>query len=185
MKEKVFQYRIDSEDTIVSISENWCAFADENAWKSSLLPEDVVGHRLWDFIQDIETKHLYQTLFRKVRGDMSSFTVPFRCDSPSERRYLVLRVEALPDRHLSITSTIARTEPRSSVSLLDIDTPRTLDFVTLCSMCKKMQISSEQWVEIEEGLSQLKLFENDKMPRLSHGLCQSCYQLAMEKPDAL
>lgn len=184
MSNDVFIYRIDSTDTIVSVSDNWCTFADANAWDSSLRPEDVVGHKLWDFIQDRETRHLYQELFRRVRGGIPSRTIPFRCDSPSERRYLELLIEALPDAQIEITSKILRTEPRSPISLLNPDTSRSTDFVTLCSICKKMKVSPGQWAEIEEGLAYLRLFEADKMPQLTHGLCHSCYQVEMGELNA-
>ncbi|MCF8145328.1 MAG: PAS domain-containing protein [Deltaproteobacteria bacterium] len=179
MSKDVFIYRIDSTDTIVSVSDNWSTFADANAWGSSLRPEDVVGHKLWDFIQDRETRHLYRELFRRVRGGIPSRTIPFRCDSPSERRYLELLIEALPDEQIEITSKLLQTKPRSPISLFNADTSRSTDFVTLCSMCKKMKVSPGQWSEIEEGLAHLRIFEADKMPQLTHGLCHSCYQLAM------
>ena len=86
MSKDVFIYRIDSTDTIVSVSENWYAFANANAWGGTFRPEDLVGHRLWDFVQDREARHLYQELFRRVRGGKPLRTIPFRCDSPSERR---------------------------------------------------------------------------------------------------
>ncbi len=142
-------------------------------------PKDVVGHRLWDFVQDLETQLLYKELFKRVREDQTLRTILFRCDSPSERRFLKLFVESLPDANIKLTSKILRTEPRVAVKLLAADTARSTDVVTLCSMCKKIKILLEKWVEIEEGLAHLKLFETDKMPQLSHGLCPACYETAM------
>jgi len=181
MSKDVFIYRIDRTDTIVSVSDNWRSFADTNAWGSSLGSTDVVGHKLWDFIHDLETQHLYQNVFARARSGRSGmphehWDIPFRCDSPSERRYLQLLVEALPDESIQLTSTILRTESRSPVRLLDVDTPRSTDMVTVCSMCKKIRVSPQQWVEIEEGLVRLRLFEADRMPQLTHGLCPSCYE---------
>lgn len=179
MSKDVLIYRIDSTDTIFSVSENWPTFADANAWGGFLRPEDVVGHKLWDFIQGNETRHLYKELFKRVRGSILSRTIPFRCDSHNERRYLELLIVALPDSQIEITSKILRTEPHNPINLLKLDTPRSMDVVTICSMCKKIKVSPEQWVEIEEGLVDLRLFEADEMPQLSHGLCKSCYQVAM------
>jgi hypothetical protein len=176
-------HRIDSTDTIVGVSRDWYTFANANAWGGFLRPEDVVGHKLWDFIQGHETRHLYQELFRRVRGGMPLRTIPFRCDSPSERRYLELLIEALPDEQIEITSKILRTEPRSAISLLNADISRSTDFVTLCSMCKKIKVSPGQWAEIEEGLAHLRLFEANEMPQLTHGLCHSCFQVAMGELD--
>lgn len=187
MSDDVFVYRVDVEDRIIGVSDNWCTFANaNNAWGHPLRPEDVMGHKLWDFIQDFETQHLYQELFRRARRGTTSQSIPFRCDSPRERRYLELFVEALPAESIKITSTILRTEPRDPVSLLDVKTPRSTDMVTVCSMCKKIRVSPQEWTGIEEGLSRLRLFEVDRMPRLTHGLCPLCYEAAMlelDKPE--
>ncbi|KAF1079201.1 MAG: hypothetical protein GQF41_4504 [Candidatus Rifleibacterium amylolyticum] len=174
MRKDVFVYRIDSADTIVSVSDNWQSFADANAWNSLLRPENVVGHAIWEFIFGPETQYLYQELFKRVRKGISSRAIPFRCDSPDERRFLELYIKPLSQGQIEICSKILRSEPRNSVRLLDENAPRSKEFVTLCSMCKKVKISPEQWAEVEEGLALLKIFEADDMPQLSHGLCQSC-----------
>ncbi|PKN96850.1 MAG: hypothetical protein CVU43_18610 [Chloroflexi bacterium HGW-Chloroflexi-5] len=179
MSKDVLVYRIDSADTIVSVSDNWQAFADANAWSSLLRPENVVGHSIWEFIQGLEMRYLYQELFRRVRQGISSRAIPFRCDSPGERRFLELYIKLLPEGQIEISSMIRRSEARSPVRLLDEDTSRSAELVTLCSMCKKIKVSPEQWAEIEEGLSLLKIFEADEMPQLSHGLCQYCCDSTM------
>jgi len=183
MSKDIFIYQIDSTDTIVSVSDNWYTFADANAWGSSLRPEEVVGHKLWNFIQDPETRHLYQNLFSRVREGIHSRPIPFRCDSPSERRFLELLIEARPDDQIKITTKIVRSESRSPIGLLDADTKRSRDFVTVCSMCKKIKVLPGQWAEIEEGLAHLGIFEGEKVPQLTHGLCPSCYQAAMRELD--
>lgn len=178
MNQNLLAYRIDSTDTIISVSDNWHTAANANAcknWDSA----DVVGHKLWDFIQGIETLYLYHELFKRVREGISLRPIPFRCDSPCERRFLELSIEGLPDGQINTTSKTLRSEPRSSVKLLDTETPRSTEFVTVCSMCKKIKVRSEQWVEIEEGLAQLKIFEDAVMPQLTHGLCRSCFETAM------
>ena len=163
MSKDTFIYRIDSDDTIVSVSDNWQTFADANAWGGSLRPENVVGHTIWEFIEGLETQYLYQELFRRVREGISSRAIPFRCDSPSERRYLELFIKLLPDGKIEIISKILRSESRSPVRLLAADTARSTELVTLCSMCKRIKVSPEQWVEIEDGLAHLKLFESDDL----------------------
>ena len=183
MSEDVFIYRIDKRDIIVSVSRSWEAFARANAWGSELSPENVVGHLLWEFIQDIETRHLYKEVFRRVRAGKPTRSIPFRCDSPQERRFLKLLPTPLSDGQIEITSTIIRTEGRDPVSLLDKDVPRSSDFIRICSMCKKIFIPGEKWVEIEEGLAELRPFEASEMPRLTHGLCPNCYEAVIAETE--
>ena len=185
MNEDVFIYRIDNRDIIVSVSRNWGAFAHANAWGSELSPENVVGHLLWDFIQDFETRHLYKEVFRRVRAGKPAGPIPFRCDSPQERRFLTLLLSPLPDGQIEITSTIVRTELRNLIRLLDKDMTRSNDLIRICSMCKKIATTQSKWVEIEEGLAQLRHFEADEMPRLTHSLCPGCYQIIISDLDNL
>ena len=179
MSKDVFVYQIDSTDTVVSVSDNWHSFASDNGWDSKYHPEEVVGHKLWDFIQGIETRHLYEELFRRARSGRPGRPVPFRCDSPEERRFLELVLTPLANGHIEITSRIKRTQRRDSVGLLDRETDRSKELVTLCSMCKKMKTDQREWAEIEDGLAKLKLFESAEMPQLTHGVCPDCYQAAI------
>ncbi len=179
MNEDVFIYQIDNKDIIVRVSRNWATFANANAWDSELSPEKVVGHSLWDFIQDSTTRHLYKEVHRKVRDGKLIEPIPFRCDSPQERRYLKLLLSPLPDGQIEITSRIVRTERRDPVRLLDKDIPRSNDLIRICSMCKKISTDHNRWVEIDEGLGQLRPFEAVEMPRLTHGLCKDCYEVAI------
>jgi hypothetical protein len=183
MNEDIFIYRVDSTDTILSVGDNWHVFAYANAWGGDLRPEDVVGHKLWEFIQGSQTRYLYHELFRRARSGMRSRPIPFRCDSPSERRFLELLIKALPGGLIEITSTLLRTEPRSPVRLLAADTPRSTDFIRMCSICKKIKVSSEQWIDIEEGVAQLRLFEAEEMPQITHGVCPPCLQVAIGNQD--
>jgi hypothetical protein len=183
MSEDVFTYRVDKTDKIVGVSDNFYTFAEKNDWHGHWRPEDVIGHSLWDFIQDRETRHLYQELFRRVRKGKRCRAIPFRCDSPDERRFLELILEALPDHQIAITSKIVRTEHRNRIRLLDAGTSRSTDHLIICSMCKKIEVSPQHWAEIEEGLVQLRLFEAHDMPLLSHGVCPECYQVAMRELD--
>jgi len=183
MNEEVIVYRIANSDTIVSVSDNWRSFAHANAWNGPCRPEDVVRRKLWDFIQDRETRQLYSEMFRKVRKGRCCGPIPFRCDSPWERRFLELLMVALPNGHIEITSRILRTEPRDSVGLLDKKTTRSDEFITLCSMCKKMETPDNKWNEIEEVLVKLRLFEEVEMPQVTHGLCPDCYHAAMAELD--
>lgn len=97
MNKDTYIYRIDHADVIIGIQnpEQWGSFAEENAWESSPHPGNVVGHKIWEFIEDRETRHLYQEIFKRIRAGVSSRTLPFRCDSPEERRYLELQIKAI------------------------------------------------------------------------------------------
>lgn len=183
MNNDVFTYRIDSRDIIISVSPNWEQFALDNAWASECSPEKVVGRLLWDFIQDAETRYLYREVFKRVRAGNSIGPIPFRCDSPRERRFLRLLLSPLSEGRIAIASTIVRTEKRSPVPLLEIDTPRSSELIRICSMCKKIATPESGWVDIEDALVQSRPFELAEMPSLTHGICPGCFEVVMAELD--
>ncbi len=185
MVEGVIVYKIDGTDTIVSVSENWCDFAYKNDWNGKILPDKVVGHKLWDFIQGFETKHLYKTIIDKVRSGKKINPIPFRCDSPEERRFLELEINYLPEVYLEFISRTIKTVPRNPLKLLDNQAARSDEFIKICSLCKKINIPPEKWAEIEEWLVESQLFYAETLPQLSHGLCSQCYETAMAEIDSM
>lgn len=184
MSQHFFTYRLDAADVIVGVSDNWSVFADANAWGSAMPPEGVVGRELWEFIHDYQTRQLYEALFQRARNGVPARPIPFRCDSPAERRFLELLIEGLPEAAIGITSRILRTEPRTPVQLLDAGAPRSDELLRICSMCKKIEAVPEQWLEVEDALAELGLFEAEKMPGLTHGVCRSCFDAAMVELDS-
>lgn len=179
----VFVYQIDQNDTIVKVSENWEAFAIENGWGNESSPGKGLGFLLWDYIHDLETRHLYRELFKRVRAGNRVGPIPFRCDSPRIRRFMELLISPLSDAGIEITSTIIRSEFRDPVTLLDSNKPKFGELIRMCSMCKKVDTSRGEWVELEEWLVRLRPFEEDKLPGLTHSMCLACFALAMADLD--
>lgn len=50
-------YRIDSDDGIVFLSDQWDQFAGSNSG-ANVLPSAVLGHSLWDYIGDMTTQQI-------------------------------------------------------------------------------------------------------------------------------
>jgi hypothetical protein len=180
-------YRIDRSNTITEVSRNWVVIAEENDWSSERDPSDVVGRPIGDFIEDAQTRQLYEEAYERVRNGTPCGPIPFRCDSPGERRWLELYLEPLRDGTIEITSKVVRTERRAPVQLpaqlYDGAVGTSDELLKICSMCKKLAVSGNEWVEIEDGLAQLRVFERDEMPRLTHGVCDSCYRTVMDDLD--
>jgi len=171
-----YTYWMNRDDIITRVSPNWELFALDNGWPDSL---EVVGRPLWDYIKGMETRHLYGKLFEKARNSKHIGPIPFRCDAPHERRSLELEIEPLSEGQLRVTSTIVRTEQRAPMKVLDPSVPRSEDMIRMCSMCKKIAVNGGTWLETEEALAHMKYFEAASLPRITHGLCPGCFDLAM------
>jgi hypothetical protein len=167
------RYRIGREDTLEEVSSAWLEFAREND-AGHLTREALIGRSIWDFITGAEAKHLYELVFRRVRDHGISVVIPFRCDSPSVRRYMELDVRPAGQGGIELTGRLIRSEEREPVHLLDPTVARTDDFVTVCSWCKQVRQLDERWVEVEEAIVAMGVFSAPQLPQLTHGICPAC-----------
>ena len=167
-----FGYRIDRDDRIVSVDVPWLAFARENDL-SDLDEAAVLGRPVLAFISDAETRHLYELAFARVRATGRGIVLPFRCDSPTLRRYMELDISALSDAGLSLVGRLLWIEERPHVALLDVTTPRTRASLVICSWCKRVRMP-DGWREVEHAVAQLRLFDSALLPQLTHGICEAC-----------
>ncbi len=82
-----------------------------------------------------------------------------------------LTVAGGPDE-VEFRSHLVAVEPRDSVTVLELDRPRSEALLTLCSWCNRGLIG-DRWAEIEEVVANLRLFEA-KVPQITHGMCPQC-----------
>jgi hypothetical protein len=174
-------YTIDNENRIINVSGNWLSFALENQAAESCHPDRVINEPIWKFIAGNETRYLYELCIAKVRSQQQTMILPFRCDAPDRRRYLELKMTPLAQEQIEFASRIIREEPRENVKLLQIDVSRSDALIKMCSMCKKVKMSESVWIEVEDAIHVLRLFEEDFLPKITHGCCLPCYEIAMDE----
>ncbi len=168
-----FVYRVDADNRIVFANENWYDFARENGVRV-LRPDTVIGQPLGKFISHPETTHLFEILFAKLRSTPATVTLPYRCDSPDCRRFMELKLLPQPDRGIEFRSRILREEARDRMRLMEPEAGRTNGHLTMCGWCKKVALADGRWVEVEEAVRVLHLFDAPELPRISHGMCGEC-----------
>ena len=178
-----YTYIVDKNDRMLGLSANWQSFSDPNAGGAACLPINIVGSSLWGHIAEWETKHLYEMILEGVRNSQRSATFDFPCDSPEIRRFLTLSVSPLPDRSIHFKSQIVGTELRTPVHCLLANIERSDEFLRICSMCKRIAIGTEEWVEVELAVQRLELFQKRVMPKFTHGICKDCYTAAIAELD--
>ena len=175
-KKRTFIYRIDKNDRIIYVDEEWLSFARENH-AETLIPEYLYSKTMWELIAGDDSVLLYQHIFEKVRSTKQDIEIPFRCDSPTCRRYMTLVISAQKDGALEILSQLEREEPRDYVSFFDVNIERSEEFTRVCSWCKKVALSDYDWREIEEAVNILELFSKFPSPQITHGICTECREL--------
>lgn len=168
------RYRINARDEITFVDDGWRRFADSND-AAEFVDSDVIGHPLWDFITDETTRELYAQMIARARlGRPAQFT--FRCDSPSVRRLLEMSIASVGAGAVEFATSTLQLDSRSPMALLARDTLRSAKFIRACAWCSRIDVGGgeEVWVEVEVATMQLGLMEGGPMPRMSHGICESC-----------
>jgi hypothetical protein len=176
--DETFSYLIDGDCLIVSVDSSFKQFALENE-APELAQQSLIGKSLFAFLCDRNTEELYRQMIERVRSDGRPVTVPFRCDSPTERRFMELKISPAEDGLLHFCSTMKRIEPRERVALLEQNSPRSDEILLQCGWCKKVNVGDD-WLEVEAAVERLKLFNRPMLPELSHGICAKCKSLLME-----
>jgi hypothetical protein len=179
-----FICRINAGDQIEFVDESWVAFAAENGMPWMTL-ESVRGQSLWHYIPDETSRAFYKVLAEKVRKTGRTLGVPFRCDGPDRRRFMKMFMVNQPDGGLEFHSVLLDEQPRPKVELLDTNFPRSEEMLTMCAWCKKVKAGG--WLEVEDAVRELWLFERSRLPQITHGVCPVCqesFELTLQTADS-
>ena len=182
MDDRSFDYAIDRDDRIASVSDPWLEFARENR-AFDLTRECVVGQSLWRFVAGEETRRLYEGLFHKVRSRAESISLPFRCDSPDRFRFMRLRLESGPRGSIDCRGVLLREQERPVFSILDRAFPRTEAHLPMCSLCKRVLAYGTRWIELEDAIRELHLFDATEVPEVDYSVCDDCAGTERPTPD--
>lgn len=174
-------YEIDAADRITEVAPEWTTVAREAA-APALEDALVVGRPLWDFITDPTTRQLYARILERVRGGGGPLTFGFRCDTPTERRLMEMRISRLEAGSVRFAVRVIASQARPAVALLDAATPRR-GLVRMCSWCKRLPTASGEWLEVEEALRVLDILDAAPLPAITHGICPACYEAVMGALD--
>jgi hypothetical protein len=171
----MFTYILDSADRLVDIDGPWDEFALANG-APALTREKVLGQPMSAFVRGMEMQELTKMLLARARHG-AVVPLEFRCDSPTERRYLEMSLAMLPGNQVRCETRLLRSEPRPSRRLLEAGTPRSKELLVACSWCRKVRLPGRGWAEIDEAVDTLSLFMDIELPQISHGICEACRDL--------
>ena len=167
-------YRIDIDDRLAELNDGWLAFAQANGG-DALHPSNILGRSLWEFIGDAETRYLYQLMVQRLRQAGPPVRFQFRCDAPDRRRLLAMEISGDKTGGIQFRVTSVLEDPRVSLSFFEPAHARGEGLLTMCGWCKRTQLPTGRWVEIEEAVEELRLFEGSPLPGVTHGICPPCH----------
>lgn len=174
-------YRIDAHDVIDEVSDSFAEFARQNG--AAGLEEKVLGSSLWDHVLGAEVQAVYRDLLAHARRTGRPVVFPYRCDAPDCRRFLEMRMRRSEAGSISFESRVRREEARAPVDLLEVARQTEPGLLVMCAWCRK--IEADGWVEIEEGIRRLGLFNQTSFPCVTHGMCLPCKDVAMAELNSL
>jgi hypothetical protein len=119
-------------------------------------------------------------LLRRIRGELGSIELPFRCDGPGVRRRMEIHIAAKSSGRFVLFSARLQTEEQRDEfqPLLAAETPRGKETLTMCGWCDRFLVGAE-WVEVEEAVARLGLFDLAEMPEINHSVCPECTELLL------
>jgi hypothetical protein len=89
-----------------------------------------------------------------------------------------MRVVPLAERKVEFHTWVEREAPYPDpVALLDPAVPRNPDtLLRMCAWCKKLDVEGT-WLEIQDAIGRLRLFDHPAVPAITHGICDRCFEL--------
>jgi len=175
-------YRVDALARITFVNERWDDFARQNG-APELAGGAIIGRLMHEFISDAETWHLYELLVRHAQRVGRPFTLRFRCDAPDAQRFMQMRIATLDDGQIEFQSRALEIRRRAALAVLTTGARRDASrLLSICSWCNRGKVD-HQWMEIDQVVTTLGLFEGQPLPRLTHGVCDNC--LARVKAEFL
>jgi hypothetical protein len=175
-------YELDADLRIIYVDARWSEFAIANHAPELVPPPGPLGQSALSCVADSTSALLYERLFQRVLQTRMTIALPIRCDAPGRRRYLNLIIEPRTPAGLRIETTLTRTEERPAMAFLDRDTPRGSDLLRMCGWCKSVDVAG-RWCEVEDAVAEMRLFERDLLPRVTHGICLRCYERVRRELD--
>jgi hypothetical protein len=177
MSTPVLTYAIDHDDRLVQVDQGYYRFAEENGWDGV---GASLGRSLWDFISGDELTKLQRMLLRRLRSEVRSVQLPFRCDGPTVRREMDLRIVAHTSGRAVLFAASMRSEALRDAPqpMLDPNAPRGEETLVMCGWCDRFLVGGD-WVEVEVAATRLGLFGRPALPTISHDICPDCSALLL------
>jgi len=166
-------YTIDVAGTIVAVSGGWDDFARGNDGEA-IVSKKIVGKKLDQFIHGDETLMFVRTMILSARVLQRPIYRPYRCDSPSLKRFMEMTVQPRPEGDVEVIHRELRCEPiASKIPVAAESTAGYAPYVKRCSLCNRIRAQGV-WSEIDEA-AQAKRLPADVAPlKVIYGVCPDC-----------
>lgn len=169
------EHTIDARNRIASANAAWVDLVRDHVPALSGI-EEVIGRSLWDFVDGVQVRQLWEILFERVRAVGAPVFVPMRGDIAGVRRVWDVELHPMPENAIRQVFEPVWSEKRPAVALLDPAYPRNTQALPFCAWCNRIQVRIGAWEEVENAQLTLRIEAAETLPRLRKSVCTSCKQ---------
>lgn len=166
-------YWIDLSENIVDVSADWGRFALENGGRG-IDSRQVLGRSLLSFVHGDVSRMFVRTLIQSARLLRRQMIRPYRCDSPTTRRYMEMRLSLDDSGLLRWEHRTVRTEPMPHALFFTVQQQGKAlarpGRLVRCSMCNRVKLG-QNWGEADQVLGRPV---DDMEIMVIYGVCPDC-----------
>ena len=145
---------VDANNCITSLSDTWSKTAKDGGAADDLAVHRVLGQPLRYFITSDTTRMYVEASLQLCRVRQEVLFRPYRCDSPTHKRFMELQLTPLPEKAVEMKHFLLREEPYTEpVYFQEISFKRRKPAGTClrCSFCNRLKpLEQETWMPPEE-----------------------------------
>ena len=164
-------YWLDATDRIIKVSSSWNNLATVTN-SQAILEEKIVGQRLWVFIQGSTTRLWVDAVLNYARISGKAVEKQYRCDSPTDKQFMLMRVIPLSREILEVQCNVEATVPLKT--RIEFTTANTFipSLTTRCSICNRLKIK-QGWLEPDD--EQITNYLDTRTSvKVIYGVCPTC-----------
>ncbi|GAB6058948.1 hypothetical protein [Desulfonatronum parangueonense] len=140
------EYSLDGQDRLIGVSGAWDDFAEQNNGVN-LRTENVLGRQIWDFVTGDASRMWLNTIFQLARVRGTDLERPYRCDSPTMKRFMRMTLIPSSGGILRIEHQLLAIEERSIPVSIRFGAEKALSKILLrCSFCGRIK-QGNRWEE--------------------------------------
>lgn len=165
-------YEVDAADRIVSVGGLWTSFAESNGGQA-LTHRAVVGTLLWDHVHGLENRLVFKQVMDAVRDSRTCVEMSFRCDSPTCRRDMKLRIKPGKNGGCRFATTLVATRKRAHIPFIDALAPHGRQCVLVCNWCMSIELGGA-WEDVDKAWSLREIPHAEPTPQPVFTICPAC-----------
>lgn len=170
-------YEVDRDNHLCGFSANWDASASDTR-SVALLSSRLLGMPLLEFINGDVSAMFIETMITSARVQQKELIRPYRCDSPTHRREMRMRLQPLEDGHVRVVHELVRETPWQHPRNMRTVTRRGERKIKRCSMCNDLQ-DAEAWLTQDAYLARHPHLKGEELP-VYYGICPRCARRGTE-----